>query len=61
VTKGRSLEDEYKSIQGGKAQSGFENFCRQVGLAITAVIKNNIDLIEETTNTMEPNQNILFL
>jgi exportin-1 len=61
VTKNRSLVDEYKSIVGSKAQNGFENFCRQVALAITAVIKSNIDLIEETTNTMDPNPNIQFL
>lgn len=61
LTKNRSLEEEYKQVAGGKSQGGFENMCRQIALAITAVIKSNIDLIEETTNTMEPNSNILFL
>ena len=28
VTKNRSLEEEFKQVQGGKAQTGFENFCR---------------------------------
>jgi hypothetical protein len=48
-------------VSGGKTQSGFENTCRQIALAITAVIKNNIDFIEQTCNAMEPNQNIVFL
>ena len=30
-------------------------------MAISAVLTNNLDLIEETTNIMEPNENIEFL
>ena len=51
ISKNRSLLEEYGAVNGTKQQSGFENLCRQVGLAITAVIKPNIDLIEETANT----------
>lgn len=61
ITKNRSLLDEYQQVAGGKQQTGFENFARQIALAITAVLKTNIDLIEEMTNTMEPNPNIQFL
>jgi exportin-1 len=61
IIKNRSLIDEFKQVQGSKAQTGFENFAKQLALSVTAVMKGNIDLIEETTNTMEPNQNILFL
>ena len=61
VTKGRPFLDEFHAVAGSKNQSGFENFCRQVTLAITAVVKSNINLIEETANTLEPNQNIIFL
>lgn len=61
ITKNRNLVDEFRSVQGGKTQTGFENFARQVAMVITSVLRGNIDLIEETTNTMEPNQNILFL
>lgn len=54
-TKNRSLVDEYRNVANTKTQSGFENFAKQLALSISAVLKNNIDLIEETTNTMEPN------
>lgn len=45
-------------MKNSKQQSAFENFARQVALAISAVLKNNITLIEQLTNTMEPNPNI---
>ena len=61
VTKGRSLLDEFNSVVNSKNQSGFENFAKQLALSISAVLKSNIDLIEHTTNSMEQNQNILFL
>lgn len=61
VTKQRPLDEEYKQVLNTKNQSGFENMAKQIALAISALIKNNIDLIEQTTNTMEPNQNILYL
>ena len=61
TTKQRSLLSEYESIAGTKQQAGFENFSKQLALAISAVLTNNIDLIEETTNIMEPNENIEFL
>jgi exportin-1 len=61
VTKGRSLLDEFKSVVNSKNQSGFETFAKQLALSISAVLKSNIDLIEHTTNSMEQNQNILFL
>jgi len=56
--KGRTLGEEYSNVKNSKQQSAFENFARQVALAISAVLKNNITLIEQITNTMEPNQNI---
>ena len=61
ISKNRSLVDEFKAVAGSKNQTGFENFARQVAMVIISVLKSNIDIIEETTNTMEPNQNILFL
>ena len=61
VTKGRDLREEYKQLSGTKNQGNFENFCKQVCLAISSVLQSNLDLIEQSTNTMEPNQNIEFL
>lgn len=61
ITKNRSLVDEFKTLQGSKNQTGFENFVKQLALSISAVLKNNIDLIEETTNVSTPNPNIQFL
>ena len=61
LTKGRSLVDEYTSVKKSQQQAGFENFARQLALAISAVIKNNVDLIEQTTNVMEPNPDVDFL
>ena len=34
---------------------------KQEAEAITSVLQNNLSLIEQTTNTMEDNQNINFL
>jgi hypothetical protein len=53
--------DEFNSIVNSKSQSGFENFAKQLALSISAVLKMNIDLIEQTTSSMEQNQNIVFL
>lgn len=61
LTKGRELQSEYQSVKQSQQQTGFENFARQLALAISAVIKNNIDLIEQTTNVMEPNADIDYL
>jgi hypothetical protein len=55
------MVDEFNNVKNSKSQSGFENFARQVALAILAVLKNNITMIEQITNTMEPNQNILMV
>lgn len=61
VTKQRSLEEEYQNVVQAKQQTGFETFCKQVALAISAVLKGNLTVIEETTNVAEANQNIEFL
>lgn len=61
ITHRRSLADEYQIILKSKQQSGFENFAKQLALSISAVLKNNIDLIESMTNTMEANENIQML
>lgn len=61
VTKGRDLRQEYQQVMGTKQQSNFENFCKQVCLAISSVLQNNLSLIEQSCNIMEQNQNIDFL
>jgi len=38
VTKGRDLRQEYESLHGTKSQGNFENFCKQVCLAISSVL-----------------------
>jgi hypothetical protein len=40
LTKNRSLKDEFESVRNTGSQAGFENFARQLALAISAVIKN---------------------
>jgi exportin-1 len=40
--KQRTFNDEYNNVKNTKQQSAFENFARQVALAISAVLKNNI-------------------
>jgi exportin-1 len=55
TVKDRSLLEEYNSACQSRQQAGFENFARQLALAISSVLKNNLDLIEETCNIMEPN------
>ena len=42
-------------------QAGFENFCKNVAMTISSVLVTNLTLIEQTTNTMEQNQNIEVL
>lgn len=61
ITKNRSLLEEFQSLQGSKHQTSFETFAKQLALSIAAVLRNNLDMIEEMTNAMEPNQNIQFL
>ena len=61
LTKQRDLTQEYEAVRASKQQTGFENFARQTALAISAVLKLNLDLIEQTTNTMEYNENIAML
>jgi exportin-1 len=61
LTKGRSLLDEYNATLQTKQQAGFENFARQVALAISSVLRNNLDLIEEMTNIAEMNENTAML
>ena len=46
VTKGRDLRDEHRSLQGTKSQGSFENFAKQVALAISSVLKQHLELIE---------------
>lgn len=58
VTKGRDLRDENRSLAGTKAQGSFENFAKQVALAISSVLKQHLDLIEQTCNTIGQNANI---
>lgn len=61
VTKQRDFREEYQNVSGSKQQTSFENFARQVCLAISSVLTQNLSLIEQTTNTMDQNQNIEFL
>lgn len=61
LTKGRSLIDEYNATLQTKQQAGFENFARQVALAISSVLRNNLELIEEMTNIIEMNENTAML
>ena len=53
LTKDRDLTMEYESVKDTKQRAGFENFARQTALAISAVLKHNLTLIEQTTNTMD--------
>ncbi len=53
--------EEYEKVKQSNQQQGFENFARQVALAISAVIKNQIELIESQTNVIEPDQNTQLL
>lgn len=53
--------DEYNATLQTKQQAGFENFARQVALAISSVLRNNLDLIEEMTNIQEMNENTAML
>lgn len=61
LTKGRSLYDEYLNAKRSQQQTGFENFARQLAMAIAAILKNNLDLIESTSNQMEANADVLLL
>jgi hypothetical protein len=46
VTKNRDLRDEYQTLAQTKNLSSFEAFCKQVCLAITSVLSQNLSLIE---------------
>ena len=58
TTKGRSLLQEFQSVQNTKSQAGFETFAKQLAIAISSVLKNNIDLIENLSNAVEANTEI---
>lgn len=58
ITKNRDLVDEFKSVQGSKNQSAFENFARQIAMAIISVMRGCIRIIEQLTDTIDPNPNI---
>lgn len=61
TTKGRSLLQEFKNVENTKSQAGFETFAKQLAIAISSVLRNNIDFIEALANTVEPNQEIQML
>ena len=61
ITKNRNLLEEFKSVQGSNNQNGFENFARQISMVIISVLKGCIRVIEELTDTIEPNPNIQVL
>lgn len=48
-------------MKGSKNQTGFENFARQIAMVVISVIKGNIRIIEELTDAIEPNENIIML
>ena len=58
TTKGRSLHQEFQSVQNTKSQAGFETFAKQLAIAISSVLRNNLDFIENLTNTIEANNEI---
>ena len=51
ITKNRSLLDEFNSVKNSKNQQSFENFARQVAMVIVSVMKGNIRVIEEITDS----------
>ena len=55
TTKNRSLQQEFNAVQNTKNQAGFETFAKQLALAISSVLQNNIDFIEKITGSIEPN------
>lgn len=61
ITKGRNFLDEFNNVKGSKNQSGFENFARQIAMVITSVMKGNLRVIEELTDSQDQNDNINFL
>ena len=61
ITKGRSLLDEFNNVKGSKNQTGFENFARQIAMVVVSVLKGNMRVIEELTDAIEPNENIIML
>ena len=61
TTKGRSLLQEFQSVQNTKSQAGFETFAKQLAIAISSVLRNNIDFIETITNEIQPNNEIQML
>lgn len=61
TTKGRSLLQEFQSVQNTKSQAGFETFAKQLAIAISSVLRNNLDFIESLTNAVESNNEIQML
>lgn len=61
TTKGRSLLQEFKSVENTKSQAGFETFAKQLAIAIASVLKNNIDFIENLSNGIEANNEVQML
>lgn len=53
IVKGRDLRQEYETLLQKNNTSGFETFCRQLCETIAAVFQENLDLIEQITNTIE--------
>ena len=48
-------------MQNTKQQTGFETFAKQLALAISSVLRNNLDFIEHLTNTIESNNEVQML
>ena len=61
TTKGRNLVDEFQNVQNTKNQTGFESFAKQLAIAISSVLKNHVDFIEDLTNVIEPNEQVIML
>jgi hypothetical protein len=56
MTKNRSLTDEYKTVLKTSNQTGFENFSRQLALAISSILRTSLTQIENLSNTSQPNE-----
>ena len=48
-------------MQNSKSQAGFETFAKQLAIAISSVLRNNLDFIETLTGNIEPNNEIQML
>jgi hypothetical protein len=58
ITRNRNLLEEFKSVQGSKNQSPFENLARQIAMVIISVMRGCIRIIEELTDAIDANENI---